>query len=56
MTDKFNNRTYTAAIFNISKAYNTIWSTGMIELIHSWKTGLNYSSSCTVPYMPEVYG
>jgi hypothetical protein len=54
MTDTFNNRAHIAAIFNISNAYNTAWSTEMMEIIHSWKTGLNYRSSCTVLYRPEV--
>jgi hypothetical protein len=40
MADKFNNRAHTAAIFNISKAYDTVWTTGMIEITHSWNTGL----------------
>jgi hypothetical protein len=56
MTDKFNNRAHTAAIFNIFKVYDTVWTTGMTEITHSWNTGLNYPSSCTVPYRPEVYG
>lgn len=56
MTDKFNNRAHTAAIFNISKAYNTVWSTGMIEIIHSQKTGINYTPSVFLIKTPWLVG
>jgi hypothetical protein len=50
VADKFNERAYTAAIFlDMSKAYDTVWKTGLIYKLHAWNIRLQAPSSI-VPY------